>query len=849
MRRLFLLLILLSSFGKAHSQRISHTYNNVSLSEALIQLNEVQSDYTINFLYNELEDFRITTTVSHKSLPDAIQQMIGFYPIRMIVNPEDHEIYVECTHKTELHLTGTIIDEQGQPVAYANIAVLNPADSTLLGGSVSNESGYFAIPYDLPQVLVRISYVGYKTIFKICDQPEVGTIQMQPETQTLKGVTVKGERPLVTMKNGVLTAIIANTELTHLGNARDVLSRLPLLNVDDESVEVFGKGSPLILIDNRKVHDASELQLLQSDNIKSVQIITMPGAEYGSTVRSVIKIQTKQKFIKGLSGTLTGRADAKRVWQELAQANLSYSWGDWQLFGNAYIYNGGTRNYRENGSTFDWAGTQNNSIHHTATENQSFTTKSARGGFNYNKEGQSFGAYYHYVNSPITFDSQGTEEDYVTGEEDLDIGDHIHNKMRTDRHTVATYYDNQLSEKSLIHFDGNYIHTWHHADNLTSNTYTDHTVDVPSQTGMRSTLWAGKLYYQFPLLTGQMNIGTEDSYTFNHQQYLMLNNEIGTYIPSSMNESKQYAYSAFATFQKDFGKLTLNVGLRWEKIKFDYYQNDVKDQNVSRNQSSLSPDISLSWQFNEETSMTLDYKQYIVRPAYQQLRSSLLYVGPYEVEGGNPTLADCYNYAASYMFGWKGLILDVGYTYKKDAYVYTKEHYSQDSPQLIFSSHNEDYSLLTAYLSYSRTIGIWKTTVTAGINKQWLTMYGDDYSSPIWDFSFKNMLIPNKDWLITCDVSGLTRGHEMANDYRGRWGIDLSVRRYFLNKRLQITLSANDLFHTRNQEWSIMAKDVIAYKYSNQDSRKIMLGITYSFNPKKSKYKGSTAGEAESKRL
>ena len=67
--------------------------------------------------------------------------------------------------------------------------------------------------------------------------------------------------------------------------------------ITNEQIEVFGRGAPLILIDNRKVRDASELQLLQSDNIKSIQIITMPGAEYGSTIRSVIKIQTKQKFI------------------------------------------------------------------------------------------------------------------------------------------------------------------------------------------------------------------------------------------------------------------------------------------------------------------------------------------------------------------------------------------------------------------------------------------------------------------------------------------------------------------------------------------------------------------------
>ena len=185
MRRLSLLFILLLSFGVAYSQRITHSYNNVSLSEAMLQLNDVQSDYTINFLYNELEDFRITTTVSHKTLPDAIQQMIGFYPIRMIVNPEDHEIYVECTHKTDRHLRGTIIDEQGLPVSYANISILNPADSTLLSGGVSNESGYFAIPYETSPmgggmegaVLARISYIGYKTVYKQCTTENIGTIR------------------------------------------------------------------------------------------------------------------------------------------------------------------------------------------------------------------------------------------------------------------------------------------------------------------------------------------------------------------------------------------------------------------------------------------------------------------------------------------------------------------------------------------------------------------------------------------------------------------------------------------------------------------------------------------------
>ena len=92
-----------------------------------------------------------------------------------VVRSGRHEIYVECTHKTDRHLTGIIIDEQGQPVAYANIAVLNPADSTLLSGGVSNESGVFVIPIDQPNIIARISYIGYKTIYKQCDNTELPT--------------------------------------------------------------------------------------------------------------------------------------------------------------------------------------------------------------------------------------------------------------------------------------------------------------------------------------------------------------------------------------------------------------------------------------------------------------------------------------------------------------------------------------------------------------------------------------------------------------------------------------------------------------------------------------------------
>ena len=96
----------------ASAQRITRQYNNVSMAQALKELNSLQNRYTINFIYDDLEDFRITTSIKNQRVTDAIQQLIGFYPIRM--THRGNTIMVECTHKTKRHLTGKVVDETGQ---------------------------------------------------------------------------------------------------------------------------------------------------------------------------------------------------------------------------------------------------------------------------------------------------------------------------------------------------------------------------------------------------------------------------------------------------------------------------------------------------------------------------------------------------------------------------------------------------------------------------------------------------------------------------------------------------------------------------------------------------------------
>ena len=238
-RRLVLTIVfsLVTMLGNAQS--ITRQYDNVSLSKALMELNDLQQTYTINFIYDELEDFRVTTSIKHKTVTDAIMQIVGFYPVRVVKRGES-EIYVECTHKTERHLTGTIIDENRQPVPYANVYLLHPSDSTVIGGGVSNEAGVFVIPYEQPTVLARISYVGYKTVYRLCNNEQVGTIQMKPETMTIKGVVVTGERPKVQLQGNSLVMNVEGTVMERMGTAEDVLSRVPTISKKGDVFEILG---------------------------------------------------------------------------------------------------------------------------------------------------------------------------------------------------------------------------------------------------------------------------------------------------------------------------------------------------------------------------------------------------------------------------------------------------------------------------------------------------------------------------------------------------------------------------------------------------------------------------------
>lgn len=258
MRKLFVFVLLCWSLIHAEAQTISLSFNDVSLSEALRTLNNATSRYEVNFIYNELEDFRVSTTIQEQTVPDAVRQVVGFYPMRMCV--ADSLITVECTHKTERHLTGRLLDESGESLAYATIALYTPKDSTFLNGGVSNNGGVFVIPVEQLPVLARISMIGYKEHWMLCETEDAGSISMETESFELQGTTVTAERPqIVQSNNGSLITNVAGTVLSQTHEMTDLVAQIPgIVRTANGGFEVFGSGAPVVYINNKRIQDSNE---------------------------------------------------------------------------------------------------------------------------------------------------------------------------------------------------------------------------------------------------------------------------------------------------------------------------------------------------------------------------------------------------------------------------------------------------------------------------------------------------------------------------------------------------------------------------------------------------------------
>ena len=841
-----LLLCLVAMCAKA--QQLSHDFQNVSLSEALIWIDHAQEDYKLNFIFDELEDFTVTTHLENVSVRDAVRQVCGFYPMHLTFDSQD--IYIECTQKEDTKVIGRVVDESGNPIEFANISLYGDG---YINGGVSNGNGDFVIPCKArQQMMVKISFVGYKTVERNIGVGNIGTITLLPETYMVKGVEVKGEIPQYKAAQGGLTVDVQHSILHDIGTANDLLAMIPMVQQDnDGKFNVLAKGEPEIYINNKKVRDPNELKQLKSVDIKSVDVITSPGAKYNAEVNAVIRIKTLKTQGEGLSLMVTSDTWKNNKWNNYDDLTLKYRTGGLEVSANVALDNGHYSNDQNLEQELHIKKDFFNA-HADLPVRSSWTELQYKGGLSYDfntdhSVGLSFSSQKIFHNR---FKCDMTQNYHKNG---AFYGDVL---LKTDIDELDkpvwelnTYYVGKVG-KLDIDLNATMLQrkTESHLNQLEfSKELGDRTITTLNNEDRK--MMAGKLVLTYPVWKGSLSGGTEATSTKSYGRNVNQEN----IIPETDNEMKEKNIAGFAEYELQLGQWRLNAGLRFEHVKADYYAFGEWLQEPSRTYNDWFPNLSVAWQ-KDKWSTQLNYSKRITRPPYRMLESMIVYDSRMFYEGGNPLLRPSVRQSIDLNLTYSWLTFVAGFTRENDLFTHIGRVYDEEKEIAIFQPVNFDHQdRVYATLVASPKFGFWQPNLTLHYYQQMFDAeaYGapKKLDKPEFSFDLKNWFVinPTMKALVHANYSG---SNHWAFMYRGsNFTVNARLQKSFFNERLSCTLYANDIFRTSKTKmttyYAIGLTDQDVYTYSQC----VGLTLSYNFNVSRSKYKGSGAGNDEKNRL
>lgn len=244
-------------------------------------------------------------------------------------------------------ISGILVDaETREPLQYASVAIFSPGQEKAVNGTITDDAGRFRmVEVPIGTYEVRISFLGYESttvenveMTKQKPDADLGEIGLNAKSLEMETVEITAEKSMVENK---IDRIVYNAELdvTNIGgDASDVLRKVPLLSVDlDGNVSLRGSSNLQILINNKpsgmfssSVADA--LKMIPAEEIKSVEVITVPGAKFdGEGSGGIINIITKKRNVEGVSGSVSASGGTRNG---NGNASLAYAKGRFGINGN-----------------------------------------------------------------------------------------------------------------------------------------------------------------------------------------------------------------------------------------------------------------------------------------------------------------------------------------------------------------------------------------------------------------------------------------------------------------------------------------------------------------------------------
>ena len=765
----------------------------------------------------------------------------------------------------DINLKGKVMDSnENRPLEFANIALLNPTDSAVVTGGMTDLDGSFNFQARSGNYIFRVGFIGYDNYFEPVtlgnrNQVNFGTIKLQPNAQNLEEVVVQGVTSMFETDIDKRTYNVENSIVSQGQTAAQLLATLPSIQVDDEGgITMRGSGNILIYINGRPSNlsgDDTESILSQfpANSIKSVELITNPSSRYDATgVGGIINIILKKNEKLGFNGQVDASIGTRDKYQ--AGMNLNYGTEKANFF---LSYNWQDRRRWERGLGNRTTDLANFSPTLSQTQNgfEDETTHLIRAGMDYSiTPNGTLGIYF-----------QGNFDD------EIEQGETVQRNLSRTGSLDSTFMRSTVENSQSGNYEGGINYTVE-LDTLGQRLYTSlsysyddrDALDFYEQTFMTnegfvdpnkrlsqinsqprtSNLYVVQMDYEKPFSPGKkIETGLKGTFgNWNRSQEFSQGDIRSDFIPvtvDSLSESFDFTenvYAGYFIFRDKIKNFGYQLGLRGEYTETTG-QTIRTNRTIPNNYFNLFPSAFLSYSLGTENEVTVNYTRRISRPSIWDLSPIFRVRDQYNLSIGNPFLQPEFtdSYELGYMKGWERYLLNATLYHRYSTNIETRITRITPDNVAIQSRENADTRSSTGFelvnqvqissnFDATLTGNLFYSRVDGGNIEQGFT--NENFS---WTLNFLgNLLIPK--WF-SVQTQANYRGPIVLpqGQIEPQWTINMGVRKDVLDGKGTISLNVSDIFNTRNFRITTEDPRFTQFWKFQRESRIGTLSFTYRF--------------------
>ncbi|MCC2545202.1 TonB-dependent receptor [Hymenobacter sp. BT175] len=766
-------------------------------------------------------------------------------------------------------VTGSLLDQSnGQALPFANVVLLRAQDSSFVSGAQTGENGAFVLDkVSLGTYLVRASVVGYKPLRRTVSltaaapQVQLGALRLGATATQLKGVTVQGEKAAI-VDNLDKKVINVEKDLGSVGGtAVNVLQNVPSVTVDQNgAVSMRGTSNITILIDGKPTGGAGQgnrLEQIPASSIERVEVMTNPSARYdaqggGGVLNIILKKQKKD----GWNGTAMLNVGTRDKYN--TSLSLNRRAGKLNVSGSYDAVNDQWHN-------------RSNQQQQATLEGSTLVTDLQGRSTNHNKN--------HNGRLALDYTLSPTQSVSVSVAPNLHHGDNSASQttsLRKDDQSLPTQTSATAvtEDVNILNSRLDYRRTWEGQKGRELSGSINHTlIDADVNVGQRLlggapvlTAWRqdfavqanvvdGQIDYVYPLAgKGRVDLGIKSQYQTSNgtNDYMQETADKAGYVfmpeRSFAYTFNEYVQAGYGTYQREFGKWSVQGGLRAE-YTHTYGEVLNRQGKFDRQYLNLFPSTTVVRTLPGDQRVQVSYARRINRPDFMQLLPFPLYQDARNYRIGDPNIRP--EYVNSLELGHQvskgGATLSTTVFYRQinnaiQRFRDVDTVATRQNPGLgiVSMMYNRNLGQSTSYgveMSLNQPLAKWwRLTATGSLFQNSITAAtGTEASRRNVTGTVRLLNTFNPTPKLDVQLTGSYRAPVLT--VQGRlesiYGVDVAFRQRLFNDKAALTLRVSDIFNTRRQRISAYSNGYQTTGEFKNETQLAYLGFSYYFGSNK----------------